>query len=202
MSNTDEGTGLGSLSDEILAGIAAADPMTPRSRDAASELLGRYRRRVYMWCYRYVRDHEKAMDLAQDALLNAYRGMGSYRSGSRFVSWIYAIAKNRCFNELRRPNLMAEEEIDFDAIPAGEEDPAETLVRKLDEESLLRLMHENLDEKEQEVLWLRCFERMPIDMITEVLEIHQASGARGLLQRARRTLRAAIEARRAAEEDA
>ncbi len=198
----DEGAGSTALSDEDLARIAAADPQSPESRDAASELLGRYRRRVYVWCYRYVRDHEKAMDLAQDALLNAYRGLGSYRSGSRFVSWIFAITKNRCFNELRRPSLISGEEIDLDAIPAPGVDPAEALVRKLDEEEVLRLLSENLDDTEQEVVWLRCFEGMPVEMITEVLEIRQASGARGVLQRARRSLRAAIEARRTAPEEA
>lgn len=201
MSNTSEGEGLGSLSDEALVTIAIEDPQAPRSQDAASELLGRYRRRVYLWCYRYVRDHERAMDLAQDTLLNAYRGLASFRSGSRFVSWIGAIAKNRCFNELRRPNLMADDEADFDAIPSGGEDPAEELIRRLDEESLLRLLHENLDEQEQEVVWLRCFERMPIEMIGEVLQIRQASGARGLLQRARRKLRRAFDAQHAAEEE-
>jgi RNA polymerase sigma-70 factor, ECF subfamily len=201
LSNTGEGAGLGSLSDEALVVIATEDPQAPRSRDAASELLGRYRRRVYLWCYRYVRDHERAMDLAQDTLLNAYRGLATYQSGSRFVSWIGAIAKNRCFNELRRPNLMVDEEPDFDSIPSGGEDPAEELSRRLDEEALLHLLHETLDEEEQEVVWLRCFERMPIEMIGEVLQIRQASGARGLLQRARRKLRRAFEARQAAEEE-
>jgi RNA polymerase sigma-70 factor (ECF subfamily) len=197
-----EGAGWSALSDEELARIAAADPQSPQSRDAASELLGRYRRRVYVWCYRYVRDHEKAMDLAQDALLNAYRGLVSYRSGSRFISWIFAITKNRCFNELRRPSLMAEEEIDLDAVPTPDLDPAEDLVRKLDEEEILRLISENLDDTEQEVVWLRCFEGMPVEMITEVLNIRQASGARGVLQRARRSLRGADAARRTAPEEA
>jgi hypothetical protein len=40
---------------------------------------------------------------------------------------------------------------------------------------------------------LRCFERMPVDRITETLCLENASGARGLLQTARRKLRAELE---------
>jgi DNA-directed RNA polymerase specialized sigma24 family protein len=42
------------------------------------------------------------------------------------------------------------------------------------------------------VLWLRCFEKVPVDEITRMLGITEASGARGVLQRARRRLRAAL----------
>lgn len=172
--------------------MALEDRDSPRSRQAARELFARYRTRAYAWCYRYVRDHEKAMDLAQDALLNGYRSLGSFQEGCPFASWLFAIARNRCFNELRRPAIFAEEEFDLDRVPAPEADPAEQLLRKLDEERLLALIHEHLDEEEQSVVWLRCIERMPIETITTILGIRQASGARGVLQRARRKLRAAL----------
>jgi RNA polymerase sigma-70 factor (ECF subfamily) len=178
--------------DEDLVHEARADPESPRSREAVCELFGRYRKRVYIWCYRYMRDHERALDLAQDVLLNAYRALGSFNERSRFGSWMYMVARNRCFNELRRPALMSEEAIDLDGLVDPVEDPAEQLIRKLDEQALLQLIHEQLDPTEQEALWLRCVENMPIVAITEVLSIDQASGARGVLQQARRKLRAAL----------
>jgi RNA polymerase sigma-70 factor, ECF subfamily len=181
--------------DESLVRTALADPGSQRSREAASDLFGRYRRRVYTWCHRYVRDHERALDLAQDVLLSAYRALGTFQEHAHFSSWLFAITRNRCFNELRRPAVFISEEIDMDQLIDPGADQAECLIQKLDEEEILRLIHEHLDPQEQEVLWLRCFERMPIEMITETLHLRQASGARGVLQRARRTLRAALEAR-------
>ncbi len=181
--------------DEALVRTALADPASLVSREAASILFGRYRRRVHVWCHRYVRDPEKALDLAQDVLLNAYRTLGTFSERARFSSWLFAIARNRCLNELRRPAVFAGEEIDLDQMVDPGIDQAERLIQKLDEEAVLRLIQECLNEEEQEVLWLRCFERMPIDMITETLRIRQASGARGVLQRARRNLRAALAAR-------
>jgi len=46
---------------------------------------------------------------------------------------------------------------------------------------------------EQKAIWLRCFERLPIDEITGMLGIEAKSGARGMLQTARRKLKAALE---------
>ena len=40
---------------------------------------------------------------------------------------------------------------------------------------------------------LDSFERMPVDEITKMLKIESASGARGVLQTARRKLKAAME---------
>ena len=47
--------------------------------------------------------------------------------------------------------------------------------------------------EEQKAIWLRCFERVPIDEITRLLGIEASTGARGVLQRARRKLRTALD---------
>ena len=85
---------------------ALANPDQESGRQAASALLGRYRERVYVWCLRYVRDHEQALDMAQEVLLSAYRNLGSFGGRSQFGSWLFSIARNRCLSELRRPALF------------------------------------------------------------------------------------------------
>lgn len=181
--------------DEDLVRAARELADDPRGADAASVLIARYRRRVYLWCFRFVRERERALDLAQDALLSVYRALPTFEGGCPVASWIYVITTNRCRNELRRPALFVPDEVDPDAFAATEVDPAEQLLRKLDEEELLALIHGCLDREEQAVLWLRCIERMPVEAISGVARIEQASGARGVLQRARRKLRAALERR-------
>jgi DNA-directed RNA polymerase specialized sigma24 family protein len=53
-------------------------------------------------------------------------------------------------------------------------------------------MNEVLEPAERAALWLRSFERMGMDDISKVLELRNASGARGVLQTARRKLRRAL----------
>ena len=88
-------------SDQELVALAVRERTSPAGRAAASELLGRHRGRVYIWCHRYVRDHERALDLAQDVLLSAWRSLDSFQGRSRFSSWLFSIARNRCLSAVR-----------------------------------------------------------------------------------------------------
>jgi RNA polymerase sigma-70 factor (ECF subfamily) len=181
------------LSDEELARTAHRGAASQQSRQAASALLARYQSRVYIWCFRFVREHEQALDLAQDVLLSAYRSLGSFSGHAKFYSWIFAIARNRCLNALRRPPLLGHEGTDIDDLAGAGPGPERELEEKLDEEALWDLVRSRLDSQEQEALYLRCFERMPVDAITVVLGIEETSGARAVLQRARRKLRSALQ---------
>lgn len=184
-----------SADDEVLVALLHNDVDGATHRLAAGELLGRYQRRIYVWCLRMVRDHDQALDLAQDVQLSAYRALGSFRSSSRFSSWLFAIARNRCLSALRPVSLTRDEEAEMDSLPHPQRGPERALEEEQEEEGLLQLMRECLEPVEQQALALRCFERMSVDEITRQLELDNATGARGLLQKARRKLRAALAAR-------
>jgi RNA polymerase sigma-70 factor (ECF subfamily) len=166
---------------------------------AASTLFARYHGRVYVWCRRYVRDHEDALDLAQDVLFKAYDSLGSFRGNSRFSSWLFSITRNRCLSSLRAAKRYREEDIEPDDLPGAGLGPDEAIEGAEAEAELLGLIRRELGPEEQEALWLRCVEKMPVDEITKTLRIAGASGARGVLQSARRKLRSALGKRREEE---
>jgi RNA polymerase sigma-70 factor, ECF subfamily len=178
--------------DDALVAAAQADLTGPRGRAAASLLLARYHQRVYAWCYRHVRDPELALDLAQDVLLSAYRNLASFGGRGGFGAWLFAIVRNRCLSELRRTRIDLEDEQILALVADSRPTPERTLEQKEDEDVLLDLIARHLDPLEQEALWLRCVERMAIDDITELLAVRESTGARAVLQRARRKLRAAL----------
>ncbi len=183
---------LEALPDEELLRIGRRDPGDPLGSRAVSTLLERYQDRVYVWCYRLVRDHDQALDMSQDVLLNAYRRLGTFEGRSGFASWLFVIARNRCLSALRRPSLIWEDEGALDQIEGPSAPPDEEFERRLDEEEVLNLIRIHLDPIEREALWLRCYEGMPVDEITRLLRIDAATGARSVIQRARRKLRAVL----------
>ena len=191
MSNTSRD--LRKATDEELVRTAQGDRESPDGKAAVTELLGRYDKAVYLWCFRYVKEHERALDLAQDVLINAYRGLGSFAGKSKFSSWLFSIARNRCLNEVQRVSLLVDEEADLETIPSGGKNPDIDLEEEEDRERLLNLIRETLEPEEQKAIWLRCFERVPVDEITRLLGIEASTGARGVLQRARRKLRTALD---------
>ena len=181
--------------DEQLVRIVQSDPDGVVGRRAASELLGRYRTRTYAWCFRHVREHELALDLAQDVLVSAWKAMPRFVERARFSSWLFAIARNRCLTALRGRSLRRDEAVDPDELLDDGPDPIEELARRNQEEAVMSAIRDVLDAREQEVLWLRAVERLPVDEITRLMQLGGASGARGVLQTARRKLRAALERR-------
>jgi RNA polymerase sigma-70 factor (ECF subfamily) len=179
--------------DRELLELAQSEPASDRGREAASDLLERYQGRVYLWCLRYVRDHDRALDLAQDVLIKAYRALPGFRGAAQFSSWLFTIARHRCLNAVRPVSWMRDEGLDLDLVP-DESTPPDAVIEEAESEALLEaLIEECLDETERKALFLRTSERMSVDEITTLLGIDQRSGARGVLQAARRKLRAALD---------
>lgn len=68
---------------------------------AFDELVRRYKDRVYGVLYRFVGNHEDAMDLAQEVFVRAYRGLHAYRGQAQVCTWLFSIAANLARNRIR-----------------------------------------------------------------------------------------------------
>ncbi len=68
---------------------------------AFDELVRRYKDRVYNVVYRFLGNHEDALDVAQEVFVRAYRGIGQYAGQAQVYTWLYAIAANLSRNRLR-----------------------------------------------------------------------------------------------------
>jgi RNA polymerase sigma-70 factor (ECF subfamily) len=185
-------TGDHSVSDDELLRIAQAEGDPERRRAAATELVTRYRDAVYLWCFRYTRDRDRALDLSQDVLAQVWRKLGSFERRAKFSSWLFAMARNRCIDASRRVDPL-ETDVDLDEF-ADPSPPIDAVPAEARSEGwLLRIIRDELAPEEQQAIWLRCVERMSIDEVTRVLKIDGASGARAVLQRARRKIRVAMD---------
>ena len=185
----------GPRDEELIARWRQA-PEGEDGRRAAGLLLARWRGRVYAWSLRLMRDHEDALDVAQVVLIKAWRGLGSFNERSRFSSWLFALTRNECLTALRPRLLKRDETADPLAFLVDEDDPGRLLENAEEEAAMEALLRENLSPVEQQAIWLRCFERLPVEEVTRILGLTHASGARSVLQSAREKLRAALARRR------
>lgn len=101
-------------SDERLAARCQQGDMA-----AFTELVNRYKDKVYNLAVRMLRDRGDAEDLAQETFLNVYRAVATFRVDERFSTWIYKIASNLCIDRLRKRRHLT---ISLDApVQEGEE---------------------------------------------------------------------------------
>lgn len=190
-----------SATDEELIQHYLDQAETPAGRAALDELFGRYHRRVALWCLRIAGDRETALDLAQDVFLRAYRGLDSFRGGSKFSTWLYAIARNHCFNAAKsraqRPTDSAEPET-FDRIETTEPGPLQQAEDAQRLATAQELMDGELNEVERRAMLLHYRDELPLDSVTRLLKLSNASGAKAAIVSAKRKLKRAWDRRQAA----
>ena len=64
-------------------------------------LVERYQTPLFNLCLRVLRSPQAAEDATQEAFISAYRALERFRGGS-FRAWLFRIAVNACYDELRR----------------------------------------------------------------------------------------------------
>ena len=71
-------------------------------KSAFGPLYERYRRRVYGYCLRMLRDTDRAQDMVQAVFLKALESAASLERPEIFTCWLFTIARNEIYSALRR----------------------------------------------------------------------------------------------------
>jgi RNA polymerase sigma-70 factor (ECF subfamily) len=110
-------------------------------RKAQHHLYTLYGAKVMGVCKRYMKDRERAEEMAMNAFLTVFQKLGTYKSEGSFEGWILRIAVNCCLMELRKQtNFKNETEPDAILIPVLSD--AETLIQQGDIEQMLKILPE------------------------------------------------------------
>jgi RNA polymerase sigma-70 factor (ECF subfamily) len=163
-------------------------------RELFHELIGPYERMVYLTLFSIVKNETEAEDGAQEAVISAYRHLGSFRGDAKFSTWLTMIAINEGRKRLRKAKGRAEdsideqiEELEGDYTPAPLTDwreiPLEALERKELREAL-RVAVTELPDIYRQVFALRDLEEMNTEEAAEALGI-TTSAVKVRLHRAR-----------------
>ena len=167
---------------------------------AFDELAIRYQARVYRLASRLV-GSDDAPDVVQDAFLSVYRNLASFRSESRFGTWLYRIVTNAALMHRRalgrRPTETLEAFLpEFDATGGHRRTPPELQIAvRADEVLDRRLLAEKaaaglnqLPDLYRSAFVLRDLEELSTAEVAEVLGVEPAT-VRQRVHRARLMLR-------------
>jgi RNA polymerase sigma-70 factor, ECF subfamily len=166
-------------------------------RELFYELIKPYERRLFAAAFAILRNEADAEDVAQEAVLKAFKHLRQFREEARFSTWLTQITINEARMRKRRDHSAIMESI------AGTEDeegnyaprdfadwreiPSETLERKEIRQRLAEALA-SLGEKYREVFVLRDMQHLSIEETSKALGISAASVKTRLL-RARLMLR-------------
>jgi RNA polymerase sigma-70 factor (ECF subfamily) len=152
-------------------------------RDLFHALIRPYERVVYMTAMSILRDTAEAEDAAQEAMLKAYRGLGSFRGDAKFSTWLTSITLNEARSRLRKSARVKVESLDSRGQDTGQhEDFTPFLVadwreipsEALEREELAKHIEQAIDglpPSYREVFLLRDKEEMSIEEIAQALGV-------------------------------
>lgn len=160
--------------------------------DAYGELVKKYQGPVYATAFYYVGRHGSAEDIAQDALLAAYRSLPRLKDPSKFGPWLKQITCRTAANWLRRngERLSIETPLPYKrtvSIEDAREGPRGRTERQERLEQVQRAI-DTLPERYRLPVVLRYLQELSYAEISEYTG-ESKDEIRGILQRAGRQLR-------------
>jgi len=176
----------------VLARVQAGD------HDAFYELIRPHQRSVFVAAVSILGNEADAEEVAQEAILKAFRNLARFRGESKFSTWLVQIAINEARMRLRKDRRHlydsldeAQQGNDGDYIPRDWADwreiPSDTLERKELREALQKALL-SLAPKYRSVLVLRDVEQLSIAETAKALGITEAN-VKTRLSRARLQMR-------------
>ncbi len=148
-----------------------------------ARLVRRWEGPIRRLCARMIGDAHRGEDLKQDVFLRVFEKRKDYQPGGRFSTWLWRIALNLCYDELRRRGRCREflrddnePEAEGDLEGCAAETPApDARAAEFEEGELVRQALLQLPEIYRTVLVLRHYEDMKLAKIAEILEIPEGT---------------------------
>lgn len=151
--------------------------------EAFAQLLRRWEGPIQRLCARMTGDVHRGQDLAQETFARIYARRKTYEPRGKFSTFLWRVALNLCYDELRRLNRRSEirldgENGDFDGqcleLADGDLSPDAKLAHEERAESVRRAVM-RLPETYRSVIVLRHYENLKFREIAEVLEIPEGT---------------------------
>jgi len=163
-------------------------------REAFGLLVERYQNRLFHSLLHLLGSTEDAQDAAQEAFVNAFEKLGSFRGQSQFYSWLFRIAFNTAVSSKRKSRRMSvslEARRDASGLEPSDGNPTTDPSYALDVSDRQRLVQQALSELCEEfrtALVLKEMDGMSYEEIADLVNVPLGT-VRSRIHRARLELR-------------
>jgi RNA polymerase sigma-70 factor (ECF subfamily) len=156
--------------------------------DAFAQLVRAYYSRVHYYLRKMLASPDRADDALQELWIDVYRSIPTLRDPQAFPAWLYRLARNRAYRELRRARPAMQS---IDAIDLPDEGLADDDFTREDAQRVHAAL-DQLPPEHREVLLLRFIESMTYEQIAQVAQCELGT-VRSRIHYAKRTLRGLLE---------
>lgn len=150
--------------------------------EAFATLVRRWQGPIQRLCTRMIGDLHRGQDLAQETFVRLFAHRKTYHSRGRFSTFLWRVALNLCYDELRKLKRRSETPLDgkteahegIDALAVEAPPPDARMVAEEQAEHVRQALL-RLPEAYRSVLVLRHYENLKFREIADVLEIPEGT---------------------------
>jgi RNA polymerase sigma-70 factor, ECF subfamily len=149
--------------------------------EAFGALVARWQTRIQNLCTRMTGDSHRGEDLAQETFARLFARRGVYESSAKFSTFLWRVASNLCYDELRRIRRRREHPFDrdhreLDDVEFAIETPGpDTQCAEQEQAEAVRGALQQLAEPYRVVVVLRHYEGLKFREIAAVLDIPEGT---------------------------
>ncbi|MDH5681829.1 MAG: sigma-70 family RNA polymerase sigma factor [Spirochaetota bacterium] len=143
---------------------------------AFEEIVKRYKTKLFNYIYKYISDVERSEEITQEVFIRVYRSRDRYKIKAKFSTFIYRIALNLAFNEVRNRNRRKtdlqnefDDKIFDDKIK--EHNTPEKIYERKEVEIIVNREISNLSSKYKDVILLCDIEGLSYKEVAKILDI-------------------------------
>ncbi len=168
---------------------------------AFEELVRKYQQTVFNVVYHNIGYHADVEDIAQKIFAKIYFSLPKFDNRRPFFPWLYRIAINQCYDELRRmrrrkyrtfTELSLEETEAIERLMSQNEVPPESPEERSELHALLHKLLNQIPEQQKKAIVLRDLDDVPYEKMAEIMGCTEQA-ARLKVFRARARLRDLME---------
>ena len=133
-------------------------------------LFHRYQLPLYVYVFELVQDEQASLDVVQETFIAAVRHVGSLRDDTKFGSWLFGIAHQKCAQRWRkhhREEILHEEIVE--SPDEFENGPDDMLIRQEQEAGFMNLLNQ-LPLPQRAVLLLHFVEDFSLEEIARITD--------------------------------
>ncbi len=142
---------------------------------AFNHLVLKWERTIYNMVLRMLRDPEESSEVCQEVFWAAFTQIRSFRGQSRFSTWLYRIAGNRCLTQLRKRPKYREISLDshdFSRVAQTKiAQGQETAVWRRERNERIARALGRLSPEQRIVVELKIFQEQSFEEIAALLEV-------------------------------
>ncbi|KAB1154289.1 RNA polymerase sigma factor [Tenacibaculum aiptasiae] len=132
-------------------------------------LYERYKKRLFGYFYHMNKDAGLSEDLVQNVFVRVLKYKHTYTEESKFITWIFQIARNEGYDYYRKQKKHQHQDIDEVGYNLNHSDDFQQKMEVLEKKTILKRAMEQLSSEKREVLTLSKFKELKYKEVGEII---------------------------------